>query len=55
MHPHGILSISHQITCTNCSGYMDTFTKLSGNKKRNLFASVVFYIPLLRDLLLWWV
>jgi len=53
-HPHGVLSFSHVLVCTDCIGYMKQFPQLSGDNRRNLVASVVLYIPFLRDILLWW-
>ena len=53
LHPHGVLSLSHLLICTNCAGYMDLFPYLSGDNRRNLVASIVMYIPFLRDFLLW--
>ena len=49
MFPHGACTVSHFLTMTNCCGML---TEIYRGDRRDLAASVLFYIPLVRDLLL---
>lgn len=44
--PHGAMSIGHLLTFTNGAGFLDLYN----GDKRDLAATGLFYIPLLRDL-----
>ena len=50
MHPHGMLSIDHFLVFTDCVGFLSTVAPL---RRRDLGASVIFSIPILRELVLW--
>jgi len=47
--PHGILSLNHVLFFTDCAGLLSVFP----HDRRDLGASVIFRIPVFRELLLW--
>lgn len=47
--PHGILSLNHALYFTDAGGFLSMFP----HDRRDLGASVIFRIPLFRELLLW--
>jgi len=49
MFPHGACTVSHFLTMTNCCGML---TNIHKGDRRDLAASILFYIPFVRDLLL---
>ena len=52
-HPHGIMSYNHALCMTNIAGYLDRFPQFSCDNRRDLGASVIFFMPFFRDVLLW--
>ena len=49
-HPHGIATWNHFLTMTNGMKFL---SHVHNDNRRDLAASVLFYIPFLRELLLW--
>jgi len=49
--PHGCNTIAHGFIMTDCVGMLSRVHK---GERRDLAASVLFFIPLLREILLWW-
>jgi hypothetical protein len=49
--PHGTATISHGISITDMCGFLTTV--FSGDR-RDLSATILFYIPIFREFCLWW-
>lgn len=47
--PHGTMSANHMLTMTDCCGMM---SNVHSGERRDLAASVLFYIPIVREILL---
>jgi hypothetical protein len=50
VHPHGMMSLNHFLIFTDCVGFISKIAPLT---RRDLGASIVFYVPLLREICLW--
>lgn len=50
VHPHGMLSVDHALIFTDAVGFMSRWCPFP---RRDLGASVIFSVPLLRELCLW--
>ena len=48
--PHGTSTVSHILTMTDCCGML---TKHYKGERRDLCATILFYIPIFKDILLW--
>jgi 1-acyl-sn-glycerol-3-phosphate acyltransferase len=48
--PHGTCTASHLLTMTNGCGMLD---KVHGGDRRDLCATVLFFVPIFREILLW--
>jgi 2-acylglycerol O-acyltransferase 2 len=48
--PHGTCTASHLLTMTNGCGMLD---KVHGGDRRDLCATVLFFVPVFREMLLW--
>ena len=48
--PHGTASVNHIMTMTDGLGFL---SKIHQGERRDLAASVLFYVPIIREILLW--
>eukprot|EP01031_Cornospumella_fuschlensis_P037714 gene37714-45816_t len=50
LHPHGVCSVNHVLTMTNACGFLSEHYR---GARRDLAASVLHYLPLVKDVLGW--